>query len=125
MNFTLLRFLISQRVPGTSPLRFTDTLISHRREPCEENNMNIIWKKLLSVPFPCFHHLIPVHARPIGGTVRMLQLLPENYNHSYLRIEKDKSKRAHKNRRSGSDTISIRPIPARLRSILEVRVRGL
>jgi hypothetical protein len=55
----------------------------------------------------------------------MLQLLPENYDHSYLRIEKDKSKRVHTNRRSGSDTISIRPIPALLRSIFEVRVRWL
>ena len=55
----------------------------------------------------------------------MRQLLPENYNHSYMRMEKDKLKRAHTNRRSGSDTISIRPIPALLRSILEVRVLGL
>ena len=39
MNFTLLRFLTSQRVPGTSPLRFTDILTSHRREPYEGKNM--------------------------------------------------------------------------------------
>lgn len=32
---------------------------------------------------------------------------------------------ARTNRRSGSETISIRPVPALLRSILEVRVRGL
>ena len=82
-------------------------------------------KRRCSMPFPCFHHLTPVHAKVIGGTLRMFQLLPGNYNHSYLRIKKDKSTRAHTNRRSGSDTISIRPIPALLRSILEVRVRGL
>lgn len=125
MNFTLLRFLISQRVPRTSPLRFTDILTSHRREPYVERNMYILKKRRCSVPLPCFHHLIPVHAIPIGGTVHMLQLLPEIYNYSYIRTEKDMSKRAHTNRRSGSDTISIRPIPALLRSILEVRVRGL
>lgn len=35
MNLTLLRFLISQRVPGGCPRRFTETLISHRRDPCD------------------------------------------------------------------------------------------
>ena len=39
INFTLLRFLISQRVPGASPLRFTDMLISQRRDPYVEKNM--------------------------------------------------------------------------------------
>jgi hypothetical protein len=86
---------------------------------------NKLKKRRRSILFPCSHHLIPVHAKLIEGIVRILQLLPENYNHSYWRIQKDKSKRAHTNRRSGSDTISIRPIPARLRSMLEVRVRGL
>ena len=38
MNFTLLRFLISQRVPGASPLRFTDIFISQRRDPLVEKN---------------------------------------------------------------------------------------
>jgi len=45
MNFTLLRFLISQRVPGTSPLRFTDILTSHRREPYVGKNMKMFWGK--------------------------------------------------------------------------------
>lgn len=39
MNFTLLRFLISHRVPGTSPLRFTDIFTSHRSEPYVGRNM--------------------------------------------------------------------------------------
>ena len=48
-----------------------------------------IWKFFLKkrqcrVPFPCFHHLIPVRVKVIGETVHMLQLLPENYNHRYL-----------------------------------------
>jgi hypothetical protein len=91
MNFTLLRFLTSQRVPGRSPLRFTDILTSHRREPYPEK----IWisfskKGWCNLPPPCFHHLTPAHVAEIGGTVRMLQLLPENCNHRYFRIEKDK-----------------------------------
>lgn len=34
VNLTLLRFLISQRVPNGAPGLFTDTLTSQRNEPC-------------------------------------------------------------------------------------------
>ena len=44
---------------------------------CGEKYEYFLKKRRCSIPFPCFHHLIPVHAKPIGGTVRMLQLLPE------------------------------------------------
>lgn len=33
MNFTLFKFLTSQRVPQGSPILFTDTLTSHRSDP--------------------------------------------------------------------------------------------
>ena len=60
MNFTLLRFLISQRVPGTSSLRFTEILISHRREPYVEKNMKIFFEeKTVSCTFSMFPSLDP------------------------------------------------------------------
>ena len=45
-----------------------------------EKYVFLFFQRRGSVPFPCYHHLILVHARVIGATARILQLLPENYS---------------------------------------------
>ena len=93
MNFTLLRFLISQRVPGTSPLRFTDTLTSHRREPYVEKSINFSLKDNLTVTH-LFHISITrsqcTQKRSQGPNVCSSFFRRTNYG--YFRIEKDKPK---------------------------------
>ena len=46
INFTLFKFLISQRVPGVSPIRFTETFTSQRRDPWCECHVTILHEVL-------------------------------------------------------------------------------
>lgn len=122
MNLTLLRFFISQRVPRGSPTRFAETFTSHLSEPYifTVDQFFDLFESIL-VYFTCsmLPSLDPTERRIACSVLRYSPACSGDLGKFSFRTFTNLKNCS--NLISGSETISISPVPALFRSTLDSR----